>query len=45
MQGGNIPMDLHMEHLNRSVKTAVAHLAANTTRKVHWTPDKPWDIF
>ena len=33
MQGGNVPMDLHMEHLNRSVKTAVAHLAANTTPK------------
>ena len=32
-QGCNIPMDLHMEHLNRSCKTAVAHLGANTTPK------------
>ena len=32
-KGGNIPMDLHMEHLNRSCKTAVAHLGANLTPK------------
>ena len=32
-QGGNIPMDLHMEHLNRTCKTAVAHLGANLSPK------------
>ncbi len=30
-EGGNIPMDLHMEHLNRACKTAVANLGANAT--------------
>lgn len=30
-KGGNIPMDLYMEHLNRARKTAVAHLGANLT--------------
>ena len=32
-KGCNIPMDLHMEHLNRSCKTAVANLGANATPK------------
>ena len=31
--GCNIPMDLHMEHLNRTCKTAIANLKANVTPK------------
>ena len=27
--GKNVPMDLHMEHLNREVKRAVSHLGPN----------------
>lgn len=29
--GKNVPVDLHNEHLNRLVKTAVAHVGANVT--------------
>ena len=28
-RGKNIPMDLHMEHLNRNLKCAITHLGAN----------------
>ena len=31
--GKNIPCDLHMEHLNRVLKTAIQHLGANKTEK------------
>ena len=31
--GKNIPMDLHMEHLNRDCKTAIAGLGANVTEQ------------
>ena len=30
--GKNIPMDLHMEHLNRTFKSSVAHLGPNVIR-------------
>ena len=30
-QGGNIPCDLHMEHLNRALKTSILGLGANIT--------------
>ena len=33
-QGGNIPLDLHMEHLNRIVKGAISHSGANNTAKL-----------
>ena len=28
-QGRNIPMDLHMEHLNKNFKGAISHLGPN----------------
>ena len=31
--GKNVPCDLHMEHLNRDCKTAIAGLGANITDK------------
>lgn len=31
--GKNIPCDLHMEHLNRDLKTAIRHLGANKQKK------------
>lgn len=31
MRGKNIPMDLHLEHLNRVCKTGIEHLGANKT--------------
>ena len=31
--GKNVPMDLHMEHLNRDCKTAIARLGANVTEQ------------
>lgn len=31
LQGRNVPNDLHMEHLNRLVKTAIQNLGANKT--------------
>ena len=33
--GRNIPAGLHMEHLNRICKQAVAHLGANKTPPIH----------
>ena len=30
-QGCNIPLDLHMEHMNRRVKAALRNLSANVT--------------
>ena len=33
LPGKNIPNDLHMEHLNRLVKTALKELGANKTEK------------
>ncbi len=35
-KGGNIPMDLHMEHLNQSSKTAVADVGATPHPKQSW---------
>ena len=32
-QGHNIPCDLHLEHCNRLIKTAISHLGANATPK------------
>ena len=32
-QGCNIPCDLYMEHLNRTVKTCIVHLGANKTER------------
>ena len=44
MQGHNIPCDLHMEHLNRRLKTILNHLGSNIQPetilkggKVHWS--------
>ena len=31
--GKNIPMDLHMEHLNRELKLAISHLSSNVSEK------------
>ena len=31
VQGENIPLDLHLEHLNRICKTSIEHLGANKT--------------
>lgn len=30
--GRNISMDLHMEHLNRDLKSAIRHLSSNVTK-------------
>ena len=30
--GHNIPMDLHMEHLNRNLKSAISHLSSNVSK-------------
>ena len=30
--GKNIPMDLHMEHLNRDLKSAIGHLSSNVNK-------------
>ena len=32
-EGRNIPCDLHMEHLNRTIKDALQHLGANKTEE------------
>lgn len=34
MKGRNIPCDLHMEHLNRNLKTAMGNAGANLTTNV-----------
>ena len=34
VQGKNIPLDLHLEHLNRICKTIIEHLGANKTDDV-----------
>ena len=31
--GGNIPADLHMEHINRACKTVMKNLGSNLTEK------------
>lgn len=31
IHGSNVPMDLHLEHLNRQCKGAIGHLQANIT--------------